>query len=138
MQQKFFDSTVPKFLLVGIVNTLIGCGIMFFLYNVFHCTYWVSSAANYIVGGIVSFFLNKYFTFQNQSRSGLQVCKFMLTVGVCYLLAYHLAKSLVVQVFINQSISVQENIAMIIGMGFYTGFNYLGQRFFVFRKKFSS
>lgn len=61
-----------KFLLVGVVNTLIGTGTMFSLYNLAHCSYWVSSAANYIVGGIVSFFLNKYFTFQSKTREWSQ------------------------------------------------------------------
>ena len=30
--------------------------------------YWISSAANYIIGSIVSFFLNKHFTFRNQEK----------------------------------------------------------------------
>ena len=55
-----------RFLLVGVVNTLIGAGLMFLLYNVANCSYWLSSAVNYVVGGIVSFFLNKYFTFENK------------------------------------------------------------------------
>ena len=41
-----FDAKLWKFLLVGVVNTLAGMGIMFGLYNVAGCSYWVSSAAN--------------------------------------------------------------------------------------------
>lgn len=65
---KLIDKTTIKFLVVGVVNTLVGTGIMFFLYNVVHLNYWISSAANYIMGSIVSYFLNKYFTFQNKER----------------------------------------------------------------------
>lgn len=130
---KLFDKTMWKFLLVGGVNTIVGCGTMFLLYNLAHCSYWLSSAANYVVGGIVSFFLNKYFTFQNKGWSWKQVGKFILNVSVCYLLAYGLAKPLVLALLSGQSVSIQENVAMLVGMCLYTGLNYLGQRFFAFR-----
>ena len=32
--------------------------------------YWISSAANYVVGSVVSFFLNKHFTFRNEGARG--------------------------------------------------------------------
>jgi len=127
------DNTVLKFLLVGVVNTLIGTGTMFLLYNLAHCSYWVSSAANYIVGGIVSFFLNKYFTFQSKTWEWSQVWKFAVNVTVCYLLGYGLAKPLVLHLLAGQAINVQENVAMLVGMCLYTGLNYLGQRFFAFK-----
>ena len=131
---KLFDKTMVKFLLVGAVNTLVGAGTMFLLYNLAHCSYWISSAANYVVGGIVSFFLNKYFTFQNKGWSWGQVGKFIVSVSVCYLLAYGLAKPLTLHLLAGQSQSIQENVAMLVGMCLYTALNYLGQRFFAFRK----
>lgn len=131
---KLFDKTMVKFLLVGVVNTLVGAGTMFLLYNLAHCSYWISSAANYVVGGVVSFFLNKYFTFQNKGWSWGQVGKFIVSVSVCYLLAYGLAKPLALHLLAGQSQSIQENAAMLVGMCLYTALNYLGQRFFAFRK----
>jgi putative flippase GtrA len=50
-----FDRTFLKFIIAGIINTIIGSGLMFVLYNLFDVAYWLSSAANYIVGSIVSF-----------------------------------------------------------------------------------
>lgn len=135
MKTQLFDKTVIKFLAVGVVNTLVGCGTMFLLYNLAHCSYWVSSAANYVVGGIVSFFLNKYFTFQNKTWEWSQVWKFAANVTVCYLLGYGLAKSLVLHLLAGQAVNVQENVAMLVGMCLYTGLNYLGQRFFAFKGK---
>ena len=132
---KLFDKTMVKFLLVGVVNTLVGAGTMFLLYNLAHCSYWISSAANYVVGGIVSFFLNKYFTFQNKDWSWGQVGKFIVSVSVCYLLAYGLAKPLVLHLLAGQSQSIRENVAMLVGMCLYTALNYLGQRFFAFKVK---
>lgn len=131
--KKLFDKTMIKFVLVGAVNTLVGCGVMFLLYNLANCSYWLSSAANYVVGGIVSFFLNKYFTFQNHERSWKQVVKFIAIVAVCYLLAYGAAKPAVMWLLSGQTVKVQENVAMVVGMGLYTVLNYFGQRFFAFR-----
>ena len=133
MKTQLFDKTVIKFLAVGVVNTLVGCGTMFLLYNLAHCSYWASSAANYVVGGIVSFFVNKYFTFQNKTWEWSQVWKFAANVTVCYLLGYGLAKSLVLHLLAGQAVNVQENVAMLVGMCLYTGLNYLGQRFFAFK-----
>ena len=133
--KKFFDPSMLRFLLVGVVNTLVGAGIMFLLYNLAGCSYWLSSAANYIIGGIVSFFLNKYFTFESKEWSWSQVWKFVLNVTVCYILGYGLAKPLALKALAGQSLKVQENVAMLVGMCLYTGFNYLGQKFFAFKKK---
>lgn len=131
--KKLLDPTMVKFLLVGVVNTLVGCGVMFLLYNLANCSYWLSSAANYVVGGVVSFFLNKYFTFQNHERSWKQVVKFIAIVAVCYLLAYGAAKPAVMGLLSGQPVKVQENVAMVVGMGLYTVLNYFGQRFFAFK-----
>lgn len=55
MKSKIINNTLVKFLAVGVLNTIIGAGTMFLLYNLAHVSYWMSSAANYVVGGIVSF-----------------------------------------------------------------------------------
>ena len=119
--------------MVGLANTLVGAGLMFLLYNVANCSYWVSSAANYVVGSAVSFFLNKYFTFQNKGWSWKQVGKFIISVGLCYVVAYGIAKPLAIAILAGQNSRIQENVAMLVGMCLYTGLNYLGQRFFAFR-----
>ena len=108
---------------------------MFLLYNLAHCSYWVSSAANYIVGGIVSFFLNKYFTFQNKERSLKIVLKFIINIAICYSAAYGLAQPAAVFLVKNMSKAVQDNVAMIFGSGLFVVLNYFGQKFFAFKEK---
>lgn len=135
MIRKLFDITFWKFILVGVINTLVGTAVMFGCYNLLHLSYWVSSAANYIVGSVVSYFLNKNFTFQNKSKDPMVVVRFVLSITVCYLLAYGIAKPLVRQILSSASVSVQENGAMLVGMCLFVGLNYLGQRFFAFREK---
>lgn len=131
---KLFDKTFWKFILVGIVNTLFGTAVMFIAYNLFHLSYWISSAANYVLGSILSYFLNKYFTFQNKSKSVKVVLKFILNISVCYLLAYGIAKPLVRMVLAGAATTVQENGAMLVGMGLFVILNYFGQRYFAFNE----
>lgn len=135
MLQKLLDKTFWKFLMVGVVNTLFGSAIMFAFYNWLHLSYWVSSAANYILGSILSFFLNKRFTFENKSKSPMVALRFALNIAVCYLVAYGVAKPLMRALLQGASQSVQENVAMLTGMCLFVGLNYLGQRFFAFRKE---
>ena len=61
----------------------------------------------------------------------------MLTVGLCWLIAYGVAKPLTLRLLSARSESVQTNIAMLVGMGLYTVLNYFGQRFFAFKSSHS-
>lgn len=132
--RKYIDITTVKFLIVGVINTMVGTGVMFVFYNVFSLSYWISSASNYVVGSIVSYFLNKYFTFQSKEKSWTQISKFVLNITVCYLLAYGMAKPLVSFVLSDFNEKIQGNVSMLFGMGFFVVLNYLGQRLFVFKK----
>ena len=58
--KSFFDIKFLKFICVGVINTLVGTGVMFLAYNIWGLGYWISSAANYVVGSIVSYILNKH------------------------------------------------------------------------------
>ena len=131
----FIDKKLVKFLLVGTLNTFIGSLIMFALYNLLGASYWLSSALNYAIGGIVSFFLNKYFTFQNRAKSVKQVLFFVLNLAACYFVSYFFAKRLMFLLLGNCSQKWRENISLFVGMCFYTVLNYIGQRLFVFGER---
>ncbi|MDO4555770.1 MAG: GtrA family protein [Lachnospiraceae bacterium] len=131
---KLIDKTTIKFLFVGVINTFVGTGVMFLCYNLFELSYWISSAANYVVGSVVSYLLNKYFTFQNKDRSLKIVFKFILNIALCYFIAYGAAKPLVRMALSGYSVKVQDNGAMLVGMCLFVCLNYLGQRYFAFRK----
>ena len=61
--------------------------------------------------------------------------RFAANILVCYLIAYGVAKPLVAYMLHSQSTSIQENGAMLVGMCLFVALNYLGQRFFAFKKK---
>ncbi len=106
---------------------------MFVLYNFAGLSYWVSSAANYICGGILSYFLNKRFTFGVKKRSLGQFLLFAANQVACYLVAYGAAKPIAAAVFASMGRRTQENIAMLAGMAVFTVLNYLGQKNVVFK-----
>ena len=133
MIHQLFDQKLLRFRCVGVINTIIGAGTMFALYNLAGCSYWVSSACNYIVGGTVSYFLNKYFTFEQKKKDVKYICRFVLNTLLCYLAAYGVAKPLVLALPLHiLGEKWLENIAMAVGMCLYTVLGYIGQRFFVF------
>ena len=117
------DRTAIKFILVGIINTLFGTAIMFGLYNLAGSSYWASSAANYFFGTILSYVLNKRFTFQNRDSVMKTAPRFVLNIVVCYLLAYGIAKPLTLWLFGDLAIQVAENVAMLVGMVLFTVLN---------------
>lgn len=129
------DAKLWKFLLVGVINTLVGSAIMFGLYNLAGVPYWPSSATNYILTSILSYFLNKYYTFKNTETGWRPVVRFAVNIAVCYGLSYGIAEPLMRWALSSATETVRENLAMLVGMCLFTGFNYLGQRLFAFREK---
>lgn len=130
----FVNKTLIKFIMVGVVNTIVGTTIMFVFYNVFHFGYWFSSASNYFFGSIVSYFLNKHFTFHYQEKGWASLFRFTLNIIICYFLAYGIAKPFMQWILSGFSKTIQENISMLLGMCLFVIFNYLGQRLFTFRE----
>ena len=61
--------------------------------------------------------------------------RFALNIAICYLLAYGIAIPAVQWLLSSCDPTLQDNVAKLIGMCLFTGFNYLGQRFFAFREK---
>lgn len=142
MKRKILDSSFIRFLIVGVLNTLVGTAVMFGLYNLAglhkwgQIGYWLSTIGNYTVGSVVSFFLNKHFTFKNKEKGKAVVIRFVVNIAVCMTLAYGIAQKCVelalAGTFLSQQ--MQGNISMLAGMCLFVLLNYFGQRFFAFRK----
>ena len=129
--KKLLDASLWKFLLVGVGNTLLSAVLMFALEGL---GYWPSTAIAYVAGAVMSFFLNRYFTFRSREIFWRSAVKFALNVAVCYVAAYALAQPLAAWVLAGSGIPPlwQERLAKMGGMCLYTALNYLGQRFFAF------
>lgn len=132
---KVFKLQFVKFGLVGVINTLVGTLIMFGLYNIFHVSYFWSSFANYFLGSILSYVLNKNYTFAYKGNDKLMIVRFAINIAVCYGLAYGFAKPVIGYIMSGASVTIQENVAMLLGMCAFVVLNYFGQKMFVFKDK---
>ena len=141
--KQFFDIKFWKFIMVGILNTIVGMGLQFLFFNLFGWGEWISSIVGYILGSILSYFLNKYFTFKNKEKGWKPIAKFALNIAVCYGLAYGIAIPLTKWICVANSLTMfgwtvdkfAGNVSMLIGSCLFVAFNYIGLRFFAFREK---
>lgn len=149
--KKYLDEKFLKFALVGILNTVVGYGINFVALNIFNCSFMVAGALNYIPTSVMSFFLNKYFTFKSNGNLKKEALRFALNILICWVLAYGIAKPVTAFVmsaapsvifdfittvtfgFLKGTEQIIDNVATIVGMGLFVIFNYIGQRFFAFK-----
>lgn len=127
-----------KFGMVGILNTIVGTAVMFFAYNVLHFGCWLSSALNYIIGSILSYILNKRFTFESKKKSKKEIVRFVVNISVCYLLAYRAAEPFAGKMLSMFGLKIEKNIleqiAMLFGMCFFIILNFWGQKIFIFKQ----
>jgi len=125
------DKSVVKFLAVGVCNTVLSAVLMLVLYEKMSWGYWGSTAASYLAGAVLSYWLNRQFTFKSDAKVSRSLPRFALNVAVCYLIANVIAKSAATALL--DGFVFQEQLAMLVGMGLYTCLNYVGQRWFAFR-----
>ena len=130
-----FDAKMWKFLMVGVLNTLVGDGLSFLLINVTDLGMWLATALPMALASVMSYFLNKHFTFRNRETGWKPVFRFALNIAACYLLAYGIALPVVQWAPAAADPTLRDNLSKLVGMVLFTGFNYLGQRLFAFREK---
>lgn len=126
-----------NFALIGAFVTFCGVVLMFLFYNVFQMGYWGSSAFSYFICSLVSFFFNKWITFKNKTAFSKTIFKFFINITVCYVFAYLLAQPAMRFFLNNWQINEKEIVdqsAFIAGAILFTCLNFIGQKYFVFKK----
>ncbi len=134
--------------IIGVLNTILGLALNMVFYNMLHWNFWVATAVSYTIGSVFSYFANKKLTFKVEETSWQSVARFAGHIIVCYLLAYGIAKPAVGSVMAgagySQALSgkigmeakaIEENVAILFGTGLFIVFNFIGQKFFVFKKR---
>ena len=70
--KQFFDIKFWKFILVGILNTVVGMGLQFLFFNLCGWNEWFSSLIGYILGSILSYFSTNTSHSKTRTRAGNQ------------------------------------------------------------------
>lgn len=145
--KKFFDIKFWKFLLVGVINTLVGEGVVLLCLHLIGWKNFVwgagaAAVAGTVIGSIVSYFMNKYFTFKNTEKGIKPMLRFTLNIVVCLLIRVlaatavtELCKACSWHMFGMDVNSFASNMGWLVGACVFVACNYIGQRFFAFREK---
>jgi putative flippase GtrA len=134
----FLNASFYKYLFVGIVNTGVGLGLTLVLFNAVALGYWTSTFIGNAVGAIVSYILNRKFTFQSSIQWEKTWWKFFLVVVLCYVASYRLCQWLFEMMENTMSwvpAVMWHNGAILAGSALYTITGYLGHKYFTFREK---
>ena len=129
------DVKLVKFILVGLLNTAADAGLSFALINLTNLNMWWCTAIPCAIASVLSYFLNKHFTFKNTEKGIKPVLRFAINIAACYGLAYGIAIPAMEWLLSGASAALRDNLTKVAGMCLFTGFNYLGQRLFAFKEK---
>ena len=129
------DVKLVKFILVGLLNTAADAGLSFALINLTSLNMWWCTAIPCAIASVLSYFLNKHFTFKNTEKGIKPVLRFAINIAACYGLAYGIAIPAMEWLLSGASAALRDNLTKVAGMCLFTGFNYLGQRLFAFKEK---
>ncbi|HGZ71158.1 MAG TPA: GtrA family protein [Nitratifractor sp.] len=127
MIRKIFDKTFLRFVGVGIINTLIGYATILFFFHIIGLNYSYSYFISYVIGIIISFFLNRRLVFFSNNNKVKEFIKFLIAFGISYIVSY-IGLYLIVE---NRLIDT--NYAFFAGMVIYSTLFYLLNRFVTFR-----
>lgn len=124
----FFSKYFGKYLFVGVINTIFGFSIIFFLMwlEIPQITPQVANLIGYFCGFILSYFLNKHFTFESKNSHRRDFSRFAIVMICAYLI--NLA---VLEICLNYRLN--KYFAQIVAGVFYTISGFIFNRFFAFK-----
>lgn len=125
--QQLLNSSLFKYLLVGSINTIFGYFIIFML-MFFGVIPETANLIGYACGIILSYFLNKNFTFKSQNSHKKDFWRFVIAMALAYLI------NLAVLVITHRMLGIDKYVSQIISGIFYTASGYIFNKFFTFKK----
>ncbi|MEJ5364639.1 MAG: GtrA family protein [Desulfosoma sp.] len=117
-----------RYVLVGLVNSVVGYGVIFGLLSLGANPY-LSNASGYAVGITVSYILNKRFSFRSRKPDRTAFPLFVASLAVAYL------ANLAVLFALLRWGAVNPYLAQLLAGGVYTLVGFLGSRYIAFGSK---
>ncbi len=119
-----------KFFVIGVLSTAVNYGIFFILLQLFHFYYVIAAIAGYVSGLMIGFVLNRSWTFQSLET---RVTREALLYGGIYF--FSLVMSMLFLRLLVSAFGFDPRFANVCAIGLSTIINFLGCKFFVFRKR---
>lgn len=116
-----------KFNIVGIINTIFGYSIVFGTMYFLNFDAKISNALGYILGVLLSYYLNRKYTFKSEARVKNEILKFF---GV-FIIAYTF--NFLTLVLSIEYLHINEYISQVISAVVYTVTFFILSKFFVFK-----
>ncbi|MGZ8947320.1 MAG: glycosyltransferase [Methylococcaceae bacterium] len=116
-----------RYLLVGVANTLVGLSTIYFAMYFLQLNIVYANAVGYSVGILLSFMLNKAWTFNSSDRVISSFIRYVLVLAVAYV------ANLATVLITNSNFDLNPYIAQALGIIPYTVIGFLGSRYFAFR-----
>ena len=140
--KKFVDFVreTASYTVVGIISTLSSLFLQFVFTTLCHLEYTPSSILSFTISSPIAFLLNRRFTFRvTDIPFRKTLIKYYLTVVPVFILSYLVLKPgfdlLVPALNLPWPERYQTYTKQVLANGTYIVINYLGQKFFAFRKK---
>lgn len=119
------SATALRFLLVGIVNTLVGLTFIFAAKGIFGMGDIAANALGYGIGLLTSFSLNRSWTFRHNGPVVRAIVAFLMVQAVAYSLNLACVLGMI-------EYGIYSYLAQALGMPPYIVISYLGSRYFAF------
>ena len=119
-----------KFAIVGFVNLFVSL-IIYYILVYFSVNYQSANIGGFITGSINGYIWNKIWVFKNSERDIASIIKFYLTYLSTWLLS-----ALLLYIWIEK-MKISDKIAPVINIFITTPINYLLNKYWVFKKKYS-
>ena len=116
-----------KFVLVGILNTIVGYG-SYFIGITLGLHYTISLLISTIIGIIHSFFWNKYWTFKSKGNIKTELAKFISVYAISFF------ANLGILVLLIEKFNIGKKIAGLYSLILITIISYFGHKLWSFRK----
>ena len=121
-----------RYVLVGVFNTVFGYCIIFACMYLLGLGAELSNAIGYAVGLLVSYTLNRHFTFASKHRRTTEFARFLLVFGIAYALNF------AVLLVLLHGLHVHAGVSQVLAGIVYVGASYLMNKFWVFRGRSAS
>jgi putative flippase GtrA len=115
-----------KFLLVGVANMAVGLSCIYVAMYAFGLDYIRANALGYSIGLLLSFVLNKAWTFEHEGMWGTSLARWLAVAAFAY------GCNLATVIAAHRYLGVDAAIAQLAGNVIYTATSFVGGRHFAF------